>query len=150
MRIALGADHGGFDLKEIIKNYLQKEHSTEHEVFDCGPEKYDKDDDYPFYAGLVVGGIDDNKYDRGILICTRGFGMAIAGNKGRKTRAANCWDAESVRIAREHNNINILVMGSDYITSDDLAKEIVNAFLYTESSDEARHVRRVKKLSNMI
>lgn len=150
MKIAVGSDHGGFEFKEMIKDYLQTRYSTEHEVFDCGPPSFEPADDYPDYGKIVMEGVNSGKYDRGILICTKGFGMCIAGNKGKYTRAANCWNVEGVKIAREHNDINILVMGRDFIEFDDLAKDMVDAFLYTDFSTEERHRRRVQKLIDMM
>ena len=151
MKIALGADHGGFELKELIKKYLQTEDYSAHEIIDCGPLSLDGKDDYPKYGKMVVDGIVSGEYDRGILICTMGHGMCMVGNKGRGkfgARAANCRDVEDAMVSRQHNDANILVMGAKKVP-ENLAYQIVDTFLTTEFSDEERHIRRVKMLDEM-
>lgn len=140
-RIALGADHGAFEMKNALLAHLR---DAGHEVKDFGtfgPESVD----YPDYANAVARSVADGTFDRGILACTSGIGMCIAANRFKHVRAANVRDVEETITTREHNDANVLCL-SGKSTSIDLAKEIVDAFLTTEFQG-GRHEARVCKSS---
>ncbi|QZA32964.1 ribose 5-phosphate isomerase B [Hydrogenibacillus sp. N12] len=141
MRIALGADHGGFRLKEILKAYVQ---SLGHEVIDVGTTSEDAVD-YPDYAFPVAEMVARGEVDRGILLCGTGIGMAIAANKVPGVRAALVHDLFSARATRAHNDANVLTMGGRLLGSD-LAKEIVRVWLETPF-EGGRHARRIEKIA---
>ena len=140
MKIALGSDHAGFQLKEEIKVYIE---GLGHEVEDFGcfsPESVD----YPEIGFEVAKAVADGRYDRGILICGTGVGMSMVANKVRGIRASLCNDLFTARAAREHNNANVLAMGARVIGSG-VASEIVKVWLSTEFAG-GRHARRVDKI----
>jgi ribose 5-phosphate isomerase B len=139
MEIAIGSDHGGYDLKEKIKELLD-ERGIEYKDF--GTDSTDSVD-YPDYASLVSKAVAAEEYDKGILICGTGIGMSMAANKVPGIRAALCHDVFSARATREHNDANVLTMGSRVIGSE-LALAIVNAWLDAEF-DGGRHQRRIDK-----
>ncbi len=141
MRIALGSDHGGYELKEEIKSLLEE---MKIEFKDFGTFSTDSVD-YPDIAELVAGTIVKGEFERGILICGTGIGIGIAANKIPGIRAALCHDVFSARATREHNNANVLTMGGRIIGSE-LAKEIVRTWLGADFSG-GRHQRRVDKIS---
>ena len=141
MKIALGSDHGGYQLKENIKEYL-KELNVKCVDFGCESEK---PVDYPDIGFKVAVEVKNGKCDRGILICGTGIGMSVIANKVRGIRAALCYDEFTARCAREHNNANILVLGGRVIGSG-LAKEIVKVWLNTKFSQEERHINRLNKI----
>jgi ribose 5-phosphate isomerase B len=139
MRIAIGADHAGFELKELIKHTLD-ELRTPYRDFGT-----DSDDsvDYPDYAARVGRGVAAGEFDRGILIC--GTGIALAANKVTGVRAAPVMDLETARLAREHNNANVLALGAR-VTPPERALDIVRTFLRTEF-EGGRHERRLNKVA---
>ncbi len=138
MKIALGADHGGFEYKNIISDLLKKEG---YDVTDFGT--YSKEScDYPVFAKKVAEAVSTGVCDRGILICGTGIGMSITANKFKGIRAALCSDTFSAKATREHNDSNILCMGERVITFDK-AEEITRIWLETEFSGEERHIRRI-------
>ncbi len=138
--IAIGCDHGGINLKEIIKKFLD-EKGLEYKDFGT----YSTDScDYPDYAKAVCEGIISGECDKGILVCGTGIGMSIAANKVAGIRAAHVTDTYSARMTREHNNANVICLG-ERITGCDLALEIVNAYLNAEFQG-GRHQKRVDKL----
>ncbi|MGM0501238.1 MAG: ribose 5-phosphate isomerase B [Bacillota bacterium] len=140
MKLAIGSDHGGYDLKEEIKELLD-EKGIQYEDFGTdSPESVD----YPDYATPLAEAVAEGKYDKGILICGTGIGMSIAANKVPGIRAALCHDVFSARATREHNDSNILTMGARIIGSE-LAKAIVDAWLSTDF-DGGRHQRRIDKI----
>lgn len=140
MRIALGSDHGGYRLKQVIKAYL-KERDLDHEDFGT----YDAASvDYPDYAYRVATAVAAGKYERGILCCGTGIGVCIAANKVPGIRAAHCHDTFSARAAREHNDANILTLG-ERVIGPGLAVDIVAAWLAAEFAG-GRHARRVGKI----
>jgi ribose 5-phosphate isomerase B len=149
LRIAVGADHAGFELKKRVVAYLDDTYSHLYKIVDCGPETLDSNDDYPIFGSRVVDGIVSDDFYRGILICKAGHGMCMAGNKGKGARAANCRDVDDVITARQHNDMNILVMGSDKVVYEDACK-MVDAFITTGFGNVERHARRVEQLNNMI
>ncbi len=140
MRVALGADHRGFRLKEDLKRWLTP---RGHEVVDLGPDSADRVD-YPDYAFKVAGAVARRRADRGILICSTGVGMSIAANKVQGVRAALADSVRLARLSREHNDANVLCLGADIVSST-LARRIVGVWLRTEFAG-GRHARRVRKL----
>ena len=136
--IALGCDHGGYELmKEVIK-YLE-EHGLEYKNYGT----YSTDScDYPDYAKKVAEAILSGECEKGILICGTGIGITIAANRYEGIRAANCTNSFMAEATREHNDANILAMGARVI-GPGLALEIVKAFLETEFSGDERHIRRI-------
>lgn len=141
MKIALGSDHGGYQLKENLKKYL-KELNVEYKDFGCNSEK---SVDYPDIGFKIAREVKNRNYDKGILICGTGIGMSIVANKIKGIRASLCHDVFSARYAREHNDANILTLGGRVIDSG-LAKKIVKVWLNTDFSGEERHLKRLNKI----
>ncbi len=145
MKIALGCDHGGINLKNAIIDYLE-ENEIAFEDFGCFSER---SVDYPIYAYKVAKAVADNEYDFGILCCGTGIGVSMAANKVKGVRAAVVSNEFGAEMTRRHNNANILCMGGRVIKEDD-AVRFTDIFLNTPfSSDEERHTRRVKMLSEI-
>jgi ribose 5-phosphate isomerase B len=137
LKIALGCDHGGFELKENIKAFLLEKG---YEVEDFGT--YDtKSVDYPTYALKAAEVVSEGRCEKGILVCSTGIGISIAANKVKGIRAALCSDLLSARLTREHNNTNVLALGA-YIVGKQLALAIVDTWLSTPFSGVDRHQRR--------
>lgn len=141
MKIVLAADHGGFELKEIIRKDLAQ---TGHEVVDVGCYSTESVD-YPDYVEKAVERILNGECQSGILICGTGIGMAIAANRNRSIRAANCFDIYTARMSREHNNANMLCLGARVLGTG-VALEIVRVWLETEFAG-GRHSLRIAKFS---
>ena len=141
MRIAIGSDHAGYELKEIIKSHLA---DSGVEVDDLGTTS-EASVDYPDYAAAVARRVASGMSERGILICGTGIGMAIAANKVHGIRAASVESLEAARLSRAHNDANVLTLGAR-ITPADLALGIVRTFLDTPF-DGGRHQRRVDKIT---
>ena len=137
MRIGIGSDHGGFLLKEQVKEYLK---SLEYEVLDYGCFSQESCD-YPLFAKEVAENVASKKLDYGILICTTGIGMSITANRYPGVRAALVSNEDMCKMTRMHNNANILVMGAKYTTLED-AKRYIDVFFNTEF-EGGRHERRV-------
>ena len=144
MRVALGADHGGYELKEAIRTHLEAQGV---EVQDLGTHSTDSVD-YPKYGFLVGDAINKREADLGIVVCGTGQGIAMAANKMPGIRAAVCTETFSARMAREHNNANVLSMGGR-VTGVGLALDIVDIFLKTEFSGGSRHSNRINLISNI-
>lgn len=146
MRIYIGADHGGFELKEQIKTWLTSEG---YEVEDAGSHVFDPEDDYVDYA-LKVGEFVDGgtEQDRGILLCRSGHGVDIVANRFRGVRAILGFNSDVTVQARQHEDANVLVIPADWIEYDD-AIERVRLFLQTERSDEERHLRRRARIATI-
>ena len=140
MKIALGADHGGFALKEIVKKHLE---DKGFEVLDKGCYSAESVD-YPVYAKAVANSILDKEADYGILICGTGIGISIAANRFKGIRAALCSNTTMAKLTREHNDANILALGAR-MTGDILALEIVDEFLKTEFLG-GRHLTRIQAI----
>jgi ribose 5-phosphate isomerase B len=140
MKIALGADHAGFALKERLRQRLA---GAGHEVTDFGTLS-EESTDYPDYARRVAENVAAGEADRGVLVCGSGIGMAMAANRVRRVRAAALSDLYSTRLAREHNDANVLALGSR-IVAPALAEAIVDLFLATPFAG-GRHERRVEKM----
>ena len=143
MRIALGADHRGFALKEALKAWLA---ARGFRVVDFGPASADRVD-YPDYAFKVAEAVARHRADRGILVCSTGIGMSIAANRFPKVRAALCSSVRLARRSREHNDANVLCLGADFVSAAE-ARRIVGVWLKTEFAG-GRHSRRVSKLGRM-
>jgi ribose 5-phosphate isomerase B len=140
-RLVIAADHGGVDLKkELVEGLKDLRLSVE----DLGTYT-EEACDYPDFAHHVCRGILAGKYDRGILVCGTGVGMSITANRYRGIRAVNCSDTFTARFARQHNNANVLTLGGR-VLGYGLAWEIVNTWLSTPFSGDARHIRRVGKI----
>jgi RpiB/LacA/LacB family sugar-phosphate isomerase len=144
MKIFLGSDHRGFALKEQVKNWLI---SSEHDAVDCGNTIHDPDDDFPDYAFLVSDKVISEIGSLGILVCGSGGGMTIAANKVKGIRAAEATNVNNVIHNRSHNNINILVLSADD-TNFSNCRMMIESFLDTEYSPEARFERRIAKISS--
>lgn len=141
MRIAIGSDHAGFELKERLREQLA---TQGHQIRDFGPVSKEPTD-YADIAAPLAEAVVDGQHQLGIVICSNGVGVSIAANKVRGARAALCTDTWSARRAREHTDCNILALGS-YVTGHALAGEIVDAFVEAEF-EGGRHVRRLAKLA---
>ena len=142
MRIAVGADHAGFPLKEQMMDAIR---GAGHEVVDCGAEQLIPGDDYPDYAERVATAIRDKRADRGVLICGSGVGASVAANKFDGIRAALCHDTFSAHQGVEDDSMNILCLGARVVGSA-LAEELVVTFLRARFSDAERHARRLAKV----
>ena len=145
MRIAIGADHGGFPLNERVIAELR---SAGHDVTDFGTHDGSVADDYPDYAVQVGQAIQRNEADIGILICGSGVGASVAANKLKGVRAALCGDTYSGHQSREHDDCNVLCLGAR-VVGEELALEIVRAFVAARFSGEERHRRRLAKVAKI-
>jgi RpiB/LacA/LacB family sugar-phosphate isomerase len=143
MKIAMGADHAAFPLKNQLRDSLRQ---AGHEVTDFGTDSA-ASTDYPDYAKLVAQSVASGAADRGILVCTTGMGMCIAANKVHGIRAALGVNPDEVQLTRAHNNANVLTLGSKY-TGEAAAQELVRLFLETPF-EGGRHQRRVDKIAQM-
>ncbi len=142
LKIALAADHGGFNAKNEIISLLK---NSGHDVVDCGAYTADKNDDYPDFAAPAAMMVADGKADAVILFCRSGLGMAIAANRYHGVRAVVASDKKNVELSRSHNASNCLVLSGDQLAIDEI-KEIVNLWLSTPYSNESRHSRRLEKI----
>ena len=140
MKIAIGGDHAGFEYKQAIKTYLEK---LGHTVEDFGPFS-DDSCDYPDLAHPLAMSVESKKNELGIGICGSGNGINMTLNKHQEIRSALCWEVELARLARQHNNANVLALPSRFI-SIELAKKCVEAFV-NEEFEGGRHERRVNKI----
>ncbi|HKM33923.1 MAG TPA: ribose 5-phosphate isomerase B [Lachnospiraceae bacterium] len=139
--IAIGSDHGGFDLKQVVIEYLQ-EKGIAYKDFGC----MDKNScDYPDFGKAAAKAVACGECEKGIVICTTGIGISIAANKVEGVRCALCQDSYSAKMTRLHNDANMLALGGG-IVGPYLALDIVETFLNTKFSGEDKHVRRVSKL----
>ena len=143
MKIAIGADHAGFALKEKLRQRLAAEG---HEVEDFGPGTAESCD-YPDFAQPVGREVSQGRADRGILVCSTGIGMCMAANKIAGVRAAPAQSEDEVRLTREHNDANVLTLGAKYL-DEPQAMELVDLFLQTEFTG-GRHARRVAKVNEL-
>lgn len=139
--VAIGCDHGGYDLKEAIINNL-KEKGIAYEDMGCNNKETC---DYPEKGQAVARAVALGKCKKGIVVCTTGVGISIAANKVMGIRAALCTNVSTARLCREHNNANVLALGSANVEKEE-AFRIVEAFLQTEFSKEERHKRRVDQI----
>jgi len=145
MKIAIGADHGGYPLNESVIEELSR---AGHELIDFGTHVGSRPDDYPDYALKIGRAIQSNEADIGILICGSGVGAAVAANKLKGIRAALCGDTYSAHQSREHDDCNVLCLGAR-VTGVELALEIVRAFVAARFTGEERHLRRLAKIADI-
>ncbi|MBO8126100.1 MAG: ribose 5-phosphate isomerase B [Firmicutes bacterium] len=143
MKVAIGSDHGGYTIKELLKRELSKEGI---EFTDFGTFSTESCD-YPDYAFKVAEAVARGEFERGILICGTGIGMSIAANKVKGVRAALCHDVFSAEATRLHNDSNVLTMG-ERVVGPGLALKIARTWLNTEFSGEERHRRRIDKITD--
>jgi ribose 5-phosphate isomerase B len=141
MKISVGSDHGGFEMKQQVVELLRQQG---HDVLDAGCDSL-QSVDYPDFAKQVCEQVDSGRCERGILICGTGIGMSIAANRYRNIRAALCHEGFTARMSREHNNANVLCLGARVI-GPALALDIVSQWLATEFAG-GRHQRRLDMLS---
>lgn len=136
--IALGCDHGGYDTKQVVIQYLE-EKGIPYKDFGC----YDKSScDYPIFGKAAAKAVASGECDKGIVICSTGIGISIAANKIKGVRCALCNNSYSAKMTRLHNNANMLALGGN-VLGKDMVIDIVDTFLHTEFSAEDRHIRRV-------
>lgn len=139
LKIAIGADHAGYDYKELLISFL-----SEYEIKDFGTHDTTSVD-YPDFAHPVAEAVESKEFDLGILVCGSANGVAITANKHQHIRAAICWENELASLARLHNNANIICIPARFV-SEDLAKEMVTTFINTDF-EGGRHGNRVDKIS---
>ena len=142
MKIALGSDHAGFEIKEIIKSFLT---SSNIDFVDLGAYEFDALDDYPDFAKNVGYAIRNGEAQKGIIVCGSGVGASITANKIKGVRAGLCHDGYSAHQGVEHDDMNVLCIGSRIIGIE-LIKEIIISFINAKFSGEERHSRRLQKL----
>ena len=142
MRVAIGSDHAGFELKEAVKDFLTEEH---HEVLDVGTHSTDPVD-YPDYAEAVGRALREHRAERGIILCGSGVGASMAANRIPGIRAGLCHDTYSAHQGVEHDDMNVLVLGGR-VVGIELARELVRAFLNARFTGEERHLRRLAKMT---
>jgi ribose 5-phosphate isomerase B len=140
-KIAIGADHAGFEYKELLKKWLEK---NGYPVKDFGPFNTDSVD-YPDFAHPVAAAVEKKEFSLGLLLCGSGNGVAITANKHQGVRAALCWNEEVAELARHHNHANIVCIPARFV-SYELAEKILDRFLHA-SFEGGRHERRVEKIS---
>ena len=143
MRIYLGADHAGFDMKNLIADHLK---AAGHEVIDCGAHTYDANDDYPAFCIEAARRVVADEGSLGIVLGGSGNGEQIAANKVPGARCALAWSVETAKLAREHNNAQLIGLGGR-MHSDEEALAIVDAFIAQEWSEAERHQRRIDILA---
>jgi RpiB/LacA/LacB family sugar-phosphate isomerase len=144
MKIIIGADHGGFEIKGKLTEQLKKQG---HEVKDIGTFTAESCD-YPEIGAKVAEGISQKKFERGILICKSGIGLSIVANKFPGVRAALCHNAEQAKLSREHNDANVLVLGAEQVSKKEIY-EMIQIWLTTLFESGGRHERRVKQIDEI-
>jgi len=145
MKISIGADHAGYEMKRELIDFVQK---LGHTVHDVGTFEPDRPDDYPDYAALVAEDVRSGGAERGILVCGSGVGVSVAANKFKGIRAAMCHDHYSAHQGVEHDDMNVLVLGARIIGSM-MAQDATQAFLSAKFSNEERHLRRLNKVKQI-
>ena len=145
MRIAVAADHAGFEMKNQLKEAIR---DAGHEVVDAGAHAFNPADDYPDFAESLGQTVRRGEADRGVLICGSGVGASIAANKLSGIRAGLCHDAYSARQGVEHDDMNVLVLGARIIGIE-LARDLVRSFLMARFSGDPRHERRLEKVKRL-
>ncbi|MEU3981299.1 ribose-5-phosphate isomerase [Streptomyces sp. NPDC026672] len=143
MRVYLGSDHAGFELKNHLVEWLKE---AGHEPVDCGPHIYDAQDDYPLFCLRAAEGTVADPGSLGIVIGGSGNGEQIAANKVKGVRAVLAWSEETAALGREHNNANVIAVGARMHTTEEATK-FVETFLNTPFTDEPRHARRIAMLT---
>lgn len=145
MKIFLATDHAGFEFKEKIKKYLIKEN---FDVIDCGAYVFDKNDDYPDFIKKAGENVGKNKDSFGIIFGKSGAGECMTANKYKGVRAFLAINEKNVKLAREHNDANIISLGSEIVTLR-MAKKLIKLFLETPFSEDKRHIRRINKIKEI-
>lgn len=145
MKIYLGTDHAGFDFKENIKKFLAE---SGYEVEDCGAFIFDKNDDYPDFISKTAVRVSQDPSSFGVVFGKSGAGECITANKIKGVRAVLGFNIENAKLAREHNDANMLSLGSAFIDNE-LAKKILTVFLETKFTNEERHIRRINKIKEI-
>lgn len=145
MKIYIGTDHAGFEFKEKIKEYLNQEH---YDVTDCGAYSFDKNDDYPDFISKVGQAVSQDLDSRGIVLGKSGAGECMVANKYKGVRAFLAVNGKNVKLAREHNDANVLSLGSEIVGLEE-AKTLIKLFLETPFSEEERHIRRIDKIKEI-
>ncbi len=143
MRVAVGADHAGFNLLETVVAAIN---GAGHNVVDVGVSGYDANDDYPDRAAPVAAAVGSGDADRGIIVCGSGIGASVAANKFRGVRASVCHDTYSAAQGVVHDDMNVLCIGGR-VVGEAIATELVHAFLSAKMGDEVRYQRRLDKLN---
>ena len=144
MRIHIGSDHAGLELKAELVKHLS---SKGHDVTDHGPHEYDALDDYPDFCIPAAQAVANDPLSLGIVLGGSGNGEQIAANKVKGIRAALAWSIETAKLAKEHNNANVVAVGGR-MHEISFVKEIIDAFINEPFSNDERHVRRIKKISD--
>ena len=144
MRVHIGSDHAGLELKNSLVEHLK---SSGHDVIDHGPHEYDALDDYPVFCIPAALAVASEKGSFGIVLGGSGNGEQMAANKVKGIRAALVWSVETAKLAREHNDANVIAIGGR-MHSIDVCKELIDAFLSTPFSNDQRHIRRIGQVSN--
>jgi ribose 5-phosphate isomerase B len=142
MRVAIGCDHNGFEMKSHLVAAVRR---MGHEVLDVGAHEHDPTDDYPDFSFAVADAVRTGDADRGIIVCGSGVGASVAANKVRGVRAAVCHDTYSAAQGVEHDDMNVLCIGS-LVVGRSVAEQLVGAFLGAEFSGAERHRRRLEKV----
>ena len=141
--IAIGSDHGGFELKEKVKKHLEEKG---YEVRDCGC--YSKEScDYPVFGHAVAKEVASGNCEKGVVVCTTGIGISMVANKTKGVRCALCSEPLSAKMTRLHNDANVLALGGAMV-GENMAMEIVDTFFGTEFSGEEKHQRRINLMEN--
>jgi RpiB/LacA/LacB family sugar-phosphate isomerase len=145
MRIAVAADHAGFEMKNELAEFIRE---SGHEVLDVGAHVYDAGDDYPDFAERLGDAVRKGEAERGVLICGSGVGASVAANKLNGVRAGLCHDAYSAHQGVEHDDMNVLVLGGRIIGIE-LARDLVCNYLSARFSGDPRHKRRLEKVNRL-
>ncbi len=145
MKIAIGADHGGFELKQYLVELLKK---NNYDILDEGNHTFDSNDDYPDFAKKVAETVAAGRAERGIILCGSGVGACVTANKFKGIRACLCHDTYSAHQGVEHDAMNILCLGARIIGTE-LAKELVFSFLNAKFINEERFMRRLEKINKI-
>ena len=145
MKVYLATDHAGFEFKQNLKTFLQ---TKDYDVEDCGAFELDPDDDYPDFIAPAAQKVAQNPGSFGIVLGKSGAGECIVANKIKGIRAVLGVSEQNVRLAREHNDANVLSLGSE-IVDEQTAKQLVELFLNTPFSNEERHIRRIEKIKQL-
>ena len=145
MRVAVGADHAGFNLQEAVISTIE---AAGHQAIYLGAHEYDAEDDYPDCTAPVAASVQSGDADRGVMLCGSGIGAAITANKFKGVRASVCHDTYSAAQGVVHDDMNVLCIGGR-VVGDAIATELVEAFLAAEMGEEVRFHRRLQKLNNI-
>ncbi len=144
MKIYIGSDHAGFEMKRDLISYLVGEG---HEVYDCGPKEYVHDDDYPDYVSIVAKQVSEDSGVVGVIIGKNGQGEAMVANRFARVRCAVFYGGPKhmITLAREHDNANMISFGASFLATEE-AHRALDLFLHTKFSGDERHIRRIKKI----